>query len=634
MSRAAESGSELTRLAEGLDLRVTIAMRAARPTLNAVAKRLKRKHGDDLLRAIGRALGSRRAVVIVDDLDRTAPASIPGILLSLREAMSLPGVHYLLALSPDIVKKGLVSAHPEWKDEPQDFLDKIVEYPFVLPPPSADDVLRAARILIEQDAKFPHPSATLDLGEYLPKNPRRLKLFLRLVGSLAPQLDRYSANEIDLQRALLAQMLRVEFPSESVSLIQDKEAVKSIESDFAMRMLRERRRGQEEAPNPEEAFAPKEPAARRQRFMALCGGLRERDAFRSELGLVDLFHLVDRPGVMTLKELDGCLRSYQEGASDAWRAKLDDFLSSPDAEDEARRADAVWRRLVGGRERIWGTAVDIDAQEGIAEWVDLLPAIDAMIRHVGVERDLFGKRLLGAEHWIELWKRVADWDRFTHLPAYPPIRDTERALVQDISDTLPAETRAKVWFQLGQRDMRHEGSQALQELRTSLMESFEDAAVSLALERFVLPDGVDLFWGRNEYGPEKHVAFNPDSKFHAEAGRQRLVETADRAAEETTVQLNFLTYLRMLLYGAQGGAHSFNTDQCRTLLMDTRLIEPVWAAAVAAPLNPRVVGSVRKQIAEAHEAGIQLPDLEKPHWWKKIEETVFDEDDGELGSQE
>ena len=621
LSRAAELGASATKIAEGIDLRITLAMRAARPVLDKVAKGLKLHRGQELLKEIDRRLGEKRVVVIVDDLDRTPPAVIPEILLTLRETMSLPGVHYLLALSPDIVKKGLLKAYPEWSEDPQDFLDKIVEYPFLLPTVTDDDIQRATRSAIWNDSRFPHPKEIIDIGPYLSKNLRQLKLFLRFIRSLSDQLSRYSDDEIDVQGAFLLQMLRLEFLAESLELIEDEEVVKNIEGGVTMERLRRRDKPDEEAR--ETRFAPESPRSRRERFLQLCQAIRERNLFMTEYSITDLYHL-DRPPVITWKEFNALVEARRKQRP-AYQDMLKELLEAAEDGDKARRIDAIWNRLVRGREAAWAAAIDADDVAGIHERLEVLRTIDTIIREIGVDLKFFSDGILGSSHWMLFWKRVIDWDRFMNLPEYPPLRKKERSLARELASEMTDEDRAKTWIQLlmgpdfGIGPHGQAPSPPLEELRNALLTAFEKCAVELALARFATPEGVGAFWGRGDQTPEKQVSFHPQSAFHRDEARVQLRATAERAVDEVGIQRNFLSYLRMLLHGvAEHG--SFDRDQCKELLCDIELLRTVWNAALASPLNPRVVGSLRRDLSKAESTGVlELQKLDFPAWWAAME---------------
>lgn len=627
--RAAELGASATKIGEGLDLTMTLAMRAARPILDKAANSIKLRHGQELLTEIGKRLGKKRAVVIIDDLDRTTPAAIPDILLMIREAMSLPSVHYLLALSPNIVKKGLVEAHPGWSEDPQDFLDKIIEYPILLPSLTNTDIKRATRSIIGSDSKFPPPKVILEIGEYLPQNPRQLKLFLRFVRSISDIFDRYSEDELDLQGALLVQMLRLEFLEESLILIADDKVVESIDRGTSIRRLEERMHKKEklEDETPETNLAPKCPQSRRERFLQLCQAVRERDLFMTEYKLRDLYHLVDRPPVITWKEFN-LLVDGKKNEELVFQDILGRLMGSAGAHDRETRIHAIWSLLIRGREAAWNKAIDADERATIRERLEVLPIIDSIIREIGVGRGFFNEGILGSSHWMSFWKGVIDWDRFVNVPEYPPLRESERSLAFDLAMEMTDEHKSYTWMHLhmgqglGFGFQERSKSQALEQLQSTLVNTFRKYPVKLALKRFVIPEGVKAFRGRDVQTPDKIVAFDPKSAFHRGDSRAQLMATSRRAVDDIQIQRNFMLYLQMLFYGATEG-ESFGRDNCRRLLRDRELVRSVWHAAVATPLNPRVAGSLKRSLEGVQSLGVmELRDRDFPAWWAAMENVV------------
>ena len=77
LSKAARILGGAAQAGEGIDIRITIALRTARPVLDGFARNLNLKHGEDLLRKVAEALAGKRVVVFVDDLDRTRSEMLP-----------------------------------------------------------------------------------------------------------------------------------------------------------------------------------------------------------------------------------------------------------------------------------------------------------------------------------------------------------------------------------------------------------------------------------------------------------------------------------------------------------------------------------------------------------------------------
>ena len=198
---------------------------------------------------------------------------------------------------------------------------------------------------------------------------------------------------------------------------------------------------------PEERFVLESPPAPRKRFLRLCQAIRDRNVYLTELGLVDLYHLVDRPPVITRKEFYELLEVGRHGEL-ALQSKLRELLEATDDEDKRRKMDAIWNRLIHGRERAWSMAIDADDQEAIRERLYPLGTIDALIRDMGIVLGSFRDGLLGPSHWLLFWKDVIDWDRFTNVPEYLSLRHDERSLALELASEMTDADKANTWLQL------------------------------------------------------------------------------------------------------------------------------------------------------------------------------------------
>lgn len=155
-------------------------------------------------------LGERRIVVFIDDLDRTDPTLIPKILLSLRELLDFSSFVFVLAFDKEIVASSLASHNPAFGVGGQSFLDKVIDFPFSLPPPSRDQIESLARARFEALCPFVPEGGLTSICKLLPPNPRKLKLFARMVSSLTDEVARHSPEEIHWPVLLLVTLLQLE----------------------------------------------------------------------------------------------------------------------------------------------------------------------------------------------------------------------------------------------------------------------------------------------------------------------------------------------------------------------------------------------------------------------------------------
>ena len=439
-------------------------------------------------------------------------------------------------------------------------------------------------------------------------------------------LERFSPEELDYKRVLLIQMLRVEFPSESLALFHDVGAVQEIESDFLKNIGHNPKRQEESGrarARAEETHAP-EDSSRKERFLALCEGIRKRD-LGSELGAADLFFLLDRPVLLTWQELDEMLEQVVIHGEVA-RAVAATFVEAGAGDERAQRLAVLWDRLVKGRDRVLGAAADRDSQEQLRDALKWAGGTDSLLTALVVELASFSDDGLGADAWSTLRDHVLRWHRFLNVAEYPALRQRERALLSDVSARLTPREQAIAWMRLQNAFSTKRADEPLQSLLESISESFSLVARDLALERFTEDEGIDIIWGSREATPERLVMFDLESPFHAPPSREQLGELANKAATEPTIQQNFLTYLRALLYGATESNTTFSKPGCQALCCDETFLGLLWRGAVSRPLNPRVVGSLREQLKKAAGVGIPLVSLTKPRWWTAMEETVFSDE--------
>ncbi len=143
---------------------------------------------------------SGRLVVFVDDLDRCAPDKIPDILEAIKLFATVPGCVYVLGFDRDIVRQGLEKKYQfKTSTEADEYLEKLVQIPFHLPPLEYDRV----RAFIEseyEELKKDCSNAARILSLGLEPNPRKIKRALSIYRTLVELADlRWKMWEMDYQ---------------------------------------------------------------------------------------------------------------------------------------------------------------------------------------------------------------------------------------------------------------------------------------------------------------------------------------------------------------------------------------------------------------------------------------------------
>lgn len=131
-----------------------------------------------------------RIVIFIDDLDRCLPEKAMELLESIKLFLDLKGYIFLIGVDPKVIEKGVkvkyrgyvikepgkeVARSPEIPITPTDYLEKIIQLPFYLPPLEKGRVDIYLENLL-QDERLLKYQKTIHLG--LKKNPRTYKRFV------------------------------------------------------------------------------------------------------------------------------------------------------------------------------------------------------------------------------------------------------------------------------------------------------------------------------------------------------------------------------------------------------------------------------------------------------------------------
>ena len=134
------------------------------------------------MREIGEALGGRRIVVLVDDLDRCSPEKVVSLLEAINLVMDVPGFVFVLALDYDVLVKAVRVKYPYASGHV--FIEKMVQVPFRVPRLEIIPESFLSELLPNWDEHMrglPHdfPVIAYDVATLgLAANPRQVKRFI------------------------------------------------------------------------------------------------------------------------------------------------------------------------------------------------------------------------------------------------------------------------------------------------------------------------------------------------------------------------------------------------------------------------------------------------------------------------
>jgi len=134
---------------------------------------------DDFESVIGESLGDRRLVLFIDDLDRCLPEKTIEILEVIKLFLDLPKCMYIIGVEKDVIERGIEVRYRSKEQEipisGKDYIEKIIQLPFTLPPIREED-------MTEFIEKLGIGEKEKSYGKIVAKgtncNPRKVKLFL------------------------------------------------------------------------------------------------------------------------------------------------------------------------------------------------------------------------------------------------------------------------------------------------------------------------------------------------------------------------------------------------------------------------------------------------------------------------
>ena len=604
--------SQIRGAAAGPDWKARVADAAFGDLLESGAKRVSAAGQGSLFQRAQAALRKKALVVFVDDLDRTRSDLLPQFLMTLRDALDFPNLFYVVAVSPNILERGLASQHAGWT-EPHKFLEKVIEYPTFLPDIprlTLQGFLKRHVVGLGDRVSI---NAIESLTSVLPTNPRTLKLLLRHFASLHPEVARYDADEIDLPQLYLCHLMKLEFPEEARRLVADEEALDSLAYGSWMDDLFGTRPSSTPRDRPELRYAPSGSPGR-ERFTQLCDALAQHSARLTSESLHRHFLLVEQPAAVTKREARQLFDSFEPASRSERERLVAVFFTFRRSRRPLERA--LFTRVIALREEFIDSATEAAAEDGVLRYCDKAIAAGDLVAELLVRQGGIRAAGLDAATWTLLFRHLAKWAAWRTPDYYIPLRDQEQQLLASAAENLPEDLQLQVLPTL-MSAVDAAGDAVAGEFATEVRAIRDEFSASVAerlLHRFSEQDGVEALWNPTR-SIERDFATHADSPFHSEVMRARLATLAKDAAENAVVHDNFLSYLRMLRFGALQAGGPFSTQECRRLLADRAFTSMLWSAAVARPLNLRTVGTLRENREQMIEQlGIPPDAFKRPNW--------------------
>lgn len=577
---------------------------------------------DDLAK-LGNILGERRLLVTIDDLDRTDAKLVPEILFALKEIMDVPGMAFICAFDPVIVGRVLGSSHAGFGDG-LNFLEKIIDYPRWLPESTNEQL---AKLAVADAKKFcPYVPAT-DLAEMvrlLPKNPRAIRQFIRILDLLRHQIERHHPYEIQWSILLAANVLKVRFPKISHVILEDSQFWNGVYDSTLFRAKDE--------DDIETLIASKVDALLRNGagksgpateelancVAAIAGKLNAWHGLSPE-GLRYQFHLAETPCAVTWKEFDSFLE-HLDSISLSLESTRDwiETHSLKGGQSEKQVFTEVLSAAINRRLAYLSKAADAmpgkEMNEGLKAASKMLLLIDVLITKM--PRLGNGGYLPDARQISAMFEQVRQYFHWRRTPAYRAARREEEKILKILFTANP--DAIEPWIEIvGLRDGygRHEeNGPEWRALIAIFRKTLQDRCSRWLIQQ--LPTRSEFL--RNVIREEKHgylykeLFLDLSGPVWNKYRKQLLVNLRPKSGN-ATLQNNaydLLSWLESSITEDRG-----NSKNARAVLGQNDFALALWKACVSEPLNPRAVGSLR----DAHDLLVSLGvGCKTPAWWDLI----------------
>jgi len=166
------------------------------------------RHFQQLVAVLLRRPGERprRLVVFVDDLDRCLPDKAIQVLEAIKLFLDVPGCIYVLALDPEAIESA-IRARYKGEVKPREYLEKIVQLPFILPP-IEDEAMRG--YVQSLAPALPDERCATVFSQGLPTNPRQVKRTLNIYLLLARLVERRAELAAAITPVRLAKLVAIQ----------------------------------------------------------------------------------------------------------------------------------------------------------------------------------------------------------------------------------------------------------------------------------------------------------------------------------------------------------------------------------------------------------------------------------------
>lgn len=573
-------------------------------------------------------LADKRMFIFIDDLDRASEQVIYNLLMFLNEVIDFNKIVYVIGLDVEVTKFTL-------KDRIKDvdsFLEKIINWTFKLPQPSEFDWNIYTNSQLKSLSGGIKKEYLLSLMNVLPRNPRKLKLFLYYLDGLHRGfLGRFDNDELHWDIVYLIQLLRNEFPKAFECILNNQTLI----DDLAYGRMREgidrhsnqeRRDVQDELKwkNKLKTNLPNEESGKIERLFKLYESIRNSHQIMSEETMSYHLRVIDSPDLITWKEYRSIKNKLLDSPEDKLLDKLKEVLFS----NTSYKA-IVWRReflntLLMDRNKLFEDAIQRKSDQEIQGELKHVFKLNKICKLTFEIDELFAGE--NPVYNIDLFKTFVDkfkhWAHFNrpeHL--YKELREDEKKILLTLTSKMkPRASDVLIALGIGKYEPTFSDGpdRAFEPTKNEMIKILSDSLAQSLLNRFEQFDGINRLWPSNENRiAELNILFNSNSTFHNKTIYEKLNEIVAKIPENPYIRDNFYEYTSMLCHAALNPTSFSTMEKALELLKNKDFVSIIWEGTIGKGLNLRNVGSLqnyREKLKSICDVNDLLP---LPDWWDK-----------------
>ena len=562
----------------------------------------------------------RRIVVFIDDLDRADPSLVPKLLLTLRELLDLPQFVFVLAFDREVITRALERYNSAWGPEGAFFLEKIIDFPFELTTPTPDQVRMLAIRQFKGVCPFVPVSTIEDLYALFPRNPRRLKLFARIISSLGTEARRHGEGELNWNVIFLYNLLALEdlrFAKAFFARILDQNDFSWANWLFSREVAKEEQKKLDEFIDVDYKHLS---ADTRGRLRTLVNAWKDRGRQIMGVALEYQISFAMNPHHITWSEFKTFLAEWRAGRSEKVihdfvqrRAKA---ITSSVESASTELMDTILTHYGNVLEKASETRIDAEHAALIQEGKETLNLFEGLYFKdlEWLPASYFQKPRI----WGILVSRAWTWAGFRKNPGEEELRQYEEKLLvraaEKSIDPVGFYTALEPWKR-DDPEFDPETPKFRRELGRKLNDALSKSTIGVVLEVFKRPDLASSLYPAEEHHAFQYLLGAPESPLYEEPHLAALEDVIRTGAGALEIQKNTKDYLSLLLTALNhNGYFCQRNDRIAFLKKHEELIRVVWETLIAFRVQYRFVQSIEKIRTSLIQAGVNEVSLRRPDW--------------------